>query len=200
MSGARMSEKEILEKVQQIIAKSLRIQASEVLPESYLDEDLGAQSIDLVEMEIEMEESFNIWLPEKNILQTAGEIFGPGILETEGVLTEAGKSLLLHRLPPSDAQMCQGEVRVSDLRRYFLKVRTWAHMIHGLLAYTPDACPACGGALAASPGFRMKCKACTQEITLRSGDELNREWVKNYYESEYLPSVKNSAQSVGAPV
>jgi len=35
-------------------------------------------------------------------------------------------------------------------------------------------------------GFRMKCARCCQEITLRSGEELNREWVQEYYQREYL--------------
>jgi hypothetical protein len=41
--------------------------------------------------------------------------------------------------------------------------------------------------MAASMGFRMKCTQCGDEITLRSGEELNREWVREYYENEHRP-------------
>jgi hypothetical protein len=39
-------------------------------------------------------------------------------------------------------------------------------------------------------GFRMKCGKCGQEITLRSGEELNREWVREYYDKEYRPQAE----------
>jgi len=60
-------------------------------------------------------------------------------------------------------------------------------MVQGLALYTPAECAECGGAMAPSMGFRMKCSQCAQEITLRSGEELNREWVREYYEKEYRP-------------
>jgi hypothetical protein len=41
--------------------------------------------------------------------------------------------------------------------------------------------------MVASMGFRMKCAKCGHEITLRSGEELNREWVREYYDKEYRP-------------
>jgi len=62
-------------------------------------------------------------------------------------------------------------------------------MIQGLVRYTPAKCESCGGAMAASMGFRMKCTQCGAEITLRSGEELNREWVREYYKHEYQPRV-----------
>jgi hypothetical protein len=52
--------------------------------------------------------------------------------------------------------------------------------------------------MTASMGFRMKCVSCGQEITLRSGEELNREWVREYYEKEYLPQAALVAVSVNA--
>jgi tRNA(Ile2) C34 agmatinyltransferase TiaS len=69
-------------------------------------------------------------------------------------------------------------------------------MIQGLARYTPAECAACGGPMAASMGFRMKCTKCGAEITLRSGEELNREWVREYYEQEYLPRAGGAAVTV----
>ena len=66
---------------------------------------------------------------------------------------------------------------------------TWLRMIESLVQYTPTECAACGGAMTSSMGFRMKCSQCGQEITLRSGEELNREWVREYYDREYRPRV-----------
>ena len=181
-----MNESEIFDKFAQIVARSLRIDASQVLPDVQLS-DLGAESLDLIEISMETEAQFHIFLPDKSILETAVEVFGSDTLEKEGYLTDEGKRLLMRRMPEADAQAFEGAVSVKDLQRYFLKVNTWVRMIQGLVLHTPAECATCGGPMAASMGFRMRCAQCGAEITLRSGEELNREWVRAYYEQEYLP-------------
>ena len=184
-----MTESEVFDKFAQIVAKSLRIDASQIAPDTHLT-DLGAESLDLIEITMETETQFHIFLPDKSILETAVEVFGPGILEKDGYLTEEGKRLLARRMPHADAQAFEGEVAVKDLQQYFLKVGTWVRMIQGLAEYTPSECQTCGGAMVPSQGFRMKCANCGEEITLRSGEELNREWVREYYDKEYRPQAE----------
>jgi acyl carrier protein len=179
-----MTESEVFDKFAHIVARSLRIDRSQVKMDSHLN-DLGAESLDLIEITMETESQFHIFLPDKSILETAVEVFGPDVLEKDGYLTEEGKRLVLRRMPEADAQAFQGEIAVKDLQHYFLKVETWVRMIQGLVEYTPCACAACGGAMTASMGFRMKCSQCGQEVTLQSGEEINRAWVREYYEKEY---------------
>jgi len=181
-----MTESQIFDQFAQIVARSLRIGAEQVTPDAELT-DLGAESLDLIEISMETESQFHIFLPDQSLLETAVEVFRSGILEKDGYLTEEGKRLLLCRMPETDAQAFEGAVSVKDLQRYFLRVNTWVRMIQGLARYTPAECAACGGPMAASMGFRMKCTRCGAEITLRSGEDLNREWVREYHEREYLP-------------
>jgi acyl carrier protein len=181
-----MAESKIFDQFAQIVAHSLRIDVGQVARDAQLT-DLGAESLDLIEISMETESQFHIFLPDKSILETAVEVFGSGILEKDGYLTEEGKRLLLCRMPEADARAFEGAVSIKDLQQYFLKVNTWVRMIQGLVRYTPGECALCGGAMAASMGFRMKCTQCGAEITLRSGEELNREWVREYYEQEYSP-------------
>ncbi len=184
-----MTESEVYDQFAQIVAKSLRIDAAQISPDTHLT-DLGAESLDLIEITMETETQFHIFLPDKSILETAMEVFGPGILEKDGYLTEEGKRLLLRRMPEADARAFAGDVSVKDLQSYFLKVVTWVRMIQGLAQYTPGQCAACGGPMAPSMGFRMKCSECGHEITLRSGEEINREWVREYYDKEYRPQAE----------
>ena len=184
-----MTESEVFDQFAQIVAKSLRIDAAQISPDTHLT-DLGAESLDLIEITMETETQFHIFLPDKSILETAVEVFGPGILEKDGYLTEEGKRLLLRRMPEADARAFAGDVSVKDLQSYFLKVVTWVRMIQGLAQYTPGQCAACGGPMAPSMGFRMKCSECGHEITLRSGEEINREWVREYYDKEYRPQAE----------
>jgi len=185
----QMNDSEVLQQFAQIVAKSLRIEASKVTPDIHLT-DLGAESLDLIEITMETESHFHIFLPDKSILDTAVEVFGPGVLEKEGCLTGEGKKLLLSRMPDADAAAFEGEVAIKDLQLYFLKVGTWVRMIQNLVQYTPGECGSCGGAMAPSMGFRMKCSKCGQEITLRSGEEINRDWVRQYYDREYRPQAE----------
>jgi acyl carrier protein len=48
------------EKVQKIVAEKLSVEPSEVLPEASFVDDLGADSLDLVELIMAMEEAFDI--------------------------------------------------------------------------------------------------------------------------------------------
>ncbi len=186
MSLGVISESEISDKFAQIVGDSLHLDPQTVKPQVFLH-DIGAESLDMIEIAMEVESQFNIWLPEKTLLQTASDVFGTGVLEKDHMLTETGKELLARRMPPEDAALFVSghTVSIKDVNRYFLKVSTWISMIHGLLQFTPRECATCGGPMTASLGFRMKCSACGAEVTLRSGDEINREWAQAMYKGPY---------------
>ena len=54
------------EKVKEIISKQLGVDPSEVTPEASFVEDLGADSLDTVELVMAFEESFNIEIPDED--------------------------------------------------------------------------------------------------------------------------------------
>jgi acyl carrier protein len=195
----RLTEQEILEKTADIIAGSLRVDRSRVTPDAHLIDDLGAESLDLIEITMETESAFNVCIPEKSILDSATEVFGPGILEQDGYLTDIGKQLLNRRLPDADRGKFEGQVSLADIKTYFLTVRSWARMVYHLAQHTPCECPQCGAGLQAEPGFRLKCSGCGHEVSVRAGEDLNREWVQEFYNTEYLPSVNLVAATPAAP-
>lgn len=55
----------VLENVQSIISKTLNLKPEEIKLESNLAEDLGADSIDAVEIVMDLEETFNITLSDE---------------------------------------------------------------------------------------------------------------------------------------
>ena len=58
-----MSQEAILEKVRSIVAEQLSVDAGEVKPESNFQNDLGADSLDTVELVMALEEAFDIEIP-----------------------------------------------------------------------------------------------------------------------------------------
>jgi acyl carrier protein len=60
-----MSLEEIFEKVRGIVAEQLSVDAAEVKPDSNFQNDLGADSLDTVELVMALEEQFDIEIPDE---------------------------------------------------------------------------------------------------------------------------------------
>ena len=190
-SNRRLSKEQILEELTKIIADSLQIDPSQITEDSYLDA-LDADSLDLLEISVNTEEVFDIAMPEKSILKTAEEVFGPDVLVKEGVLTQTGRELLLGRMPDLDGEQLQDPATIHEVDHLFLRVSSWVRMIQGLMEHTPRECPKCGTEFGKSVASRFKCEKCGEECDIPSGEELNERWVKEYYNKEYRPSSPSS--------
>lgn len=66
---------EIAEKVKKIIIDKLGVDESEVVPEASFTNDLGADSLDTVELIMEFEKEFNIAIPDEQAekISTVGD-------------------------------------------------------------------------------------------------------------------------------
>jgi acyl carrier protein len=66
---------EIADKVKGIIVDKLGVEASEVTPEASFTNDLGADSLDTVELIMEFEKEFNVSIPDDQAenIQTVGQ-------------------------------------------------------------------------------------------------------------------------------
>jgi acyl carrier protein len=60
-----MSQEAIFEKVRSIVAEQLSVEAAEVKPESNFQNDLGADSLDTVELVMALEEAFDVEIPDE---------------------------------------------------------------------------------------------------------------------------------------
>jgi acyl carrier protein len=57
--------KELVEKVKQIISEQLGVEEAEVTPSSSFVDDLGADSLDTVELVMALEENFDLEIPDE---------------------------------------------------------------------------------------------------------------------------------------
>lgn len=68
--GAKMTEKEVFDKVKDIVAKQLNINENMITRTSSF-RDLGADSLDTVELIMSFEEEFNIQIPDMDAAQVS---------------------------------------------------------------------------------------------------------------------------------
>ena len=63
------------DRAKEIIAKELEVDAKQLTPEAKFIEDLGADSLDIVELVMEFEKEFNIDIPDEDAekLRTVGD-------------------------------------------------------------------------------------------------------------------------------
>lgn len=59
----------MLEKLQEVVAEKLGVEVSEIKPESKFSEDLGADSLDLFEVVMGLEEAFDISIDNEDLDQ-----------------------------------------------------------------------------------------------------------------------------------
>ncbi|HSI33880.1 MAG: acyl carrier protein [Phycisphaerae bacterium] len=98
-----MTRDEIYKKVQGVLVDALGVDEEEVTPTATLKDDLGAESIDYLDIVFRLEKSFNIKIPR-------GELF-PEDLEAvrndpkyvaDGVVTPEGLAEFKRRMPYTD--------------------------------------------------------------------------------------------------
>jgi acyl carrier protein len=66
-----MSEADIFDKVKKIVTDQLGVEADKVVPEASFQNDLGADSLDTVELVMALEEEFDIEIPDEAAEQIA---------------------------------------------------------------------------------------------------------------------------------
>lgn len=57
----------MLEKIQELVADGLGVEAEKVVPEASFKEDLGADSLDLFELVMSLEDEFGVSIPTEDL-------------------------------------------------------------------------------------------------------------------------------------
>lgn len=88
---------EIFEKIQGALVDALGVDDDEVTPEATLVGDLGAESIDFLDIVFRLEKAFDIKIPQGELLPQ--DILTSAEYVQDGKLTESGLAKLRERIP-----------------------------------------------------------------------------------------------------
>jgi acyl carrier protein len=113
-----MSSDEIDAKVAAVLVQALNVEEDEIAPGATLHGDLGAESIDLLDILFRLEREFGIRIPR-------GELFPESIFQgdpefvRDGKVTDKGLAELRARLPYADLSGFDGDRRLSAVPDLF---------------------------------------------------------------------------------
>ncbi|MFO8060444.1 MAG: acyl carrier protein [Bacillota bacterium] len=62
-----MGKEEILDRIREMLVEQLGLDESEIFPDAEFAADLGADSLDLVELIMSMEEEFDLNIPDEDV-------------------------------------------------------------------------------------------------------------------------------------
>jgi acyl carrier protein len=112
-----VSQEEIFTKVQGCLVDALGVEEDEVTPEATLAGDLGAESIDYLDIIFRVEKAFGIKIDRSEMFPE--DIFNNPTYVKDGRLTPEGLQLLKERLPFADLDRFEADPQVADLRDLF---------------------------------------------------------------------------------
>ena len=112
-----MTEEEVFEKVRETLVDALGVDDEEVTLEATLTGDLGAESIDFLDIVFRLEKAFSIKIP-------PGDLFPDNALNDPeyvagGKLTEAGMARLKESMPHVDFGDFEADPDVSKMSELF---------------------------------------------------------------------------------
>lgn len=116
-----MDEKEIYEGVKEAIVEALGVEEDEVEANSSLFDDLGAESLDLLDIVFRIEKTFDIKIPRGGLQQDV--LSAEGVKEedvvVDGALTALGAEKLREKMPEVDPEKLKEGFRLDDLPTLF---------------------------------------------------------------------------------
>ena len=113
-----MSRDEIMQQVQELLVDALGVDDDEVTTEATLMGDLGAESIDFLDIVFRLEKTFGIKIPREELFPIESMMTNPEFVNN-GKLTEAGLAELREKIPHTDLTAFEGDPDINKLGDLF---------------------------------------------------------------------------------
>jgi acyl carrier protein len=113
-----MSRDEIFQKVQEVLVDALGVDEDEVTAKATLMADLGAESIDFLDIVFRLEKAFAIKIPREELFPAESLMNNPELI-SNGKLTAVGLAELRTRMPHTDITEFQKDPSINKLGSLF---------------------------------------------------------------------------------
>jgi len=110
-----MTEHEILERMKPLLVEVLGVAPEKIRPESVLVSELGAESIDLLDLSFRLEETFDVRIEANEIERETRRRLPGGVYEKDGRLTAEALAAIREAVPELDAGKLTEGLRKMDL-------------------------------------------------------------------------------------
>ena len=177
MAQTLVTEEKVLAEVAKAVAETRGCDAAGIRPDNSLIKDLGAESLDFLDINYRLEQAFGIKMARHFILEHIEEQFGEGTaIDQDGRITETAVRFL-HARYGDGFQGFRANMDMDEVPS-LLTVRTMAGAVLDILDTLPGTCTRCGGAAWKSDGgVRVTCGSCGEPAVYANGDELIRQWL-----------------------
>ena len=112
-----MSREEIYTKVQAVLVDALGVDDDEVKPDAVIKDDLGAESIDFLDIMFRLEKAFGIKIP-RGEMMPENLTQDPNIVK-DGVVTPAGLAMLKEKMPHSNFTEFEKDPKLDNMSKLF---------------------------------------------------------------------------------
>ncbi len=113
-----MSRDEIFTEVQEVMIDALGVDDDEVTPEATLMGDLGAESIDFLDIVFRLEKAFGIKIPREELFPIENMMSNPDFVDN-GKLTDAGLAEMKIKMPHTDLAAFESDPDINKLGDLF---------------------------------------------------------------------------------
>jgi acyl carrier protein len=171
-----ITEEQVFNELKKAIVETLRVDEAAIKPESSLINDLGAESLDFLDVNYRLEQAFGIKLARHFVLEHVEEMFGEGsAIDEDGRLTDKAIELLKVRYSGNVFNLSAG--MDMDEIPALVTAGTMSGGVMDVLDSLPGKCPGCGNSAWKAEGVRIKCGSCGADAAFKNGDDLIKEWL-----------------------
>ncbi len=127
------AQPEIFEKVRACFVDALGVEPDDVTLKSRVIDDLGAESLDFLDIAYRLEQAFKIKIPRGEVKTKSQEGLAAGDWEKDGLLTEKALEKIREVMPEVDPTWVKPGLKAKDIPKLFT-VETFYNMVVKLLS------------------------------------------------------------------
>ena len=186
MSQSIITEEKVMEELKKAIVETLRVDEAQIKPDTSLINDLGAESLDFLDINYRLEQAFGMKMARHFVLEHIEEIYGEGsAIDENGQLTDKAVETLKIRfgnnVPDLKPGMDMDEVPA------MVTVESIAKGVIVILDSLPETCSKCSKSdWQIHDGSHLKCGSCEEPAAYANGDDLIKDWLAKVQEEHKI--------------